>query len=132
MNERLNKTFLNGIITVCPICGAIFNQQSKSDKTLHKRIHNDFLSGVISPKIKEKELIITPEHKIIYIDPNSRAPLRNLVNKLLERAAKDLGDAPPLPSQWKCYVEIKGKYAIGFLLIENNVIGKLQNGKSQK
>ena len=117
---------------MCPICGVIFNKNNKSDITFHKRVHNDFLSGVISPKIKDSEKINIDGHEIICILPNSRAPLRNLVTKLLERASKDLGEAPSLPEKWKCYAEIKGKYAIGLLLIENNIIGTLKNGKTYK
>jgi pyridoxine/pyridoxamine 5'-phosphate oxidase len=69
---------------------------------------------------------------IIYVDDSSPQRARDLVRAAIERAASDLGEAPPLPSHWKCYFVQQGRAAAGFALVRNDVVAYLQSDPARK
>ena len=112
---------------VCPVCGMLYTAGDKSDVAKHRRYHDRFLDGVPVSRIDKRSCFEENGKTIIYVDEKSKASLQDLVHRAIKRAAEDLGDAPPLPSRWKCYLMQVKTSAVGFVLVENDVNSYLQS-----
>jgi hypothetical protein len=105
---------------VCPICGLLYVHGDKTDESGHRRFHNRFLDG---PQVTNRQLSLIQESNrtVIYVDERSNRKSRDLVLSAISRAAMDLGEAPPFPPHWKCYLVRERKKVIGFALIQTDV-----------
>lgn len=106
---------------VCPVCNMVYTTGDKADMAKHKRYHNQFLDGVPVSRIDKRNCFEENGKTIICVDETSKPNLQDLVHRAIQRAADDLGDAPPMPPHWKCYLMQVKTSAVGFVLIENNV-----------
>ena len=121
-----------GNVTLCPICGILYTVGDTNDMAMHRRYHERFLDGIPASRINKKDSFEMNGQTIIYVNEKSKQSLKHLVEKAIERAADDLGDAPPLPSQWKCYLMQIKNSIVGFVLIENDVDAYLESNPEKK
>jgi hypothetical protein len=96
----------------------------KSDESAHRRFHRRFLDG---PAIHASQLTTLQEggKTVIYVDDTSPRKSQNLVTSAISRASLDLGDAPPLPRGWRCYLVRDGPGVVGFALVRRDVTAYL-------
>lgn len=105
---------------------------SKEENRVHNRIHNKFLDGVRVRKITPEDTFEESGETIIFASNKSKRSLIRLTHTCIERAARDLGEAPPFPPSWKCYFLVRSSIIIGFSLIENNIESYIEDQPNDK
>jgi N-acetyltransferase len=105
---------------VCPVCGLLYLRGDKPEESAHRRFHRRFLDG---PPVTARRLTTLDEggRTVIYADEASNRQSQAIVASAIARASRDLGDAPPLPPRWECYLVQQGAAVAGFALVQRGV-----------
>ncbi|KAH0790345.1 N-acetyltransferase eco [Histomonas meleagridis] len=69
---------------------------------------------------------------VLQVNENSPNNVKKFVTQIIERSSNDLGESPPLPKGWTCYLALQKPFIIGYCLIERNVEGFLLEDSTRK
>ena len=110
----------------------LFQKGVHEDEVSHKRYHERFLEGVYAPRISKRHIISEGDINIVLVNEKSPSKMKKLVEQIIERSSCDLGEAPPLPKGWKCYLAYQKSFIIGYCLVESSVEGFLTEEPTRK